>query len=134
VFHNRVIEWGLHIMCINLLRFPRPYTTPLWRIIYFQTHHSLNLCNFKCAVYPVYYTVWFYQEWRSIIFCHMKKLLYGSTKGLDEWKFYLMYSDKLYINTQSEITYFLNEVDCCIMLTFNVYYVYFKLYIFAAFF
>jgi len=64
----------------------------------------------------------------------MKKLLYRSTKVLDEYKFYLMNNDKLYINTQPEITYFLIEVDSCIVLTFNVYYVYFKLYIVAAFF
>jgi len=64
----------------------------------------------------------------------MKKMLYRNTKGLDEYKFYLMNNDKLYINTQYEITYFLIEVDSCIVLTFDVYYVYFKLYIFAAFF
>jgi len=61
-------------------------------------------------------------------------MLYRNTKGLDEYKFYLMNNDKLYINTQYEITYFLIEVDSCIVLTFDVYYVYFKLYIFAAFF
>jgi len=95
-------------MCIYSLRFPRLYTTPLWRIIYFQTHHTLNLCNFKREVYPVCHTVWFYQECHSIIFCCMEKLMYRSTKGLDEYKFYLMNNDKLYINTQSEITYFFN--------------------------
>lgn len=105
-FHNRVLERGQHIMCIYLLRFPRLYTTPPWRIIYFQTHHTLNLCNSKRVVYPVYCTVWFYQEWRSIVFCHMKKLLIRSTKGLDGYRFYLMHNDKLYINTQSQITYF----------------------------
>jgi hypothetical protein len=135
VLHNRILEWGLHIMYIYyLLRFPRLYTTPLWRIIYLQSHHTLNLCHFKHVMYPVYYTVWFYQEWRSVIFCRMKKLLYRSARGLDEYKFYLMNNDELYINTQYEITYFLIEVDSCIVLTFDVYYVYFKLYICATFF
>jgi hypothetical protein len=129
-----VLERRQHIMCIYLLRFPRLYTTPLWRILCFHTHHIFNLYNSKYVVYPVYCTVWFYQECGSIIFCHMKKLLCRSTKGLDEYKFYLTNSVKLYINTQSESTYFLIEVDPCIVLTFNVCYVYFKLYIFVAFF
>jgi len=45
-------------MCIYyLLGVPRLYTTPLWRIIYLQTHHTLNLCHFKHVVYPVYYSL-----------------------------------------------------------------------------
>jgi len=40
----------------------------------------------------------------------------------------------VYVYAQSEITYFLIVVDSCVVLTFNVYYVYFKLYIFAVFF
>ena len=64
----------------------------------------------------------------------MKKPLYRSTKGLDECKFCLMNNDKLYINAQSEITCFLIEVDSCIVLTFNVYYVYIEFCKFAVFF
>lgn len=61
--------------------------------------------------------------------------MYRSTKGLDEQKFYLKNNNKtVYVYTQSEVTYFLIEVDSCVVLTFNVFYVYFKLYIFAAFF
>jgi isoleucyl-tRNA synthetase len=49
------------------------------------------------------------------MFCHMKKLVYTRQKVWNEYKFYLMNNDKLYITTQSEITHFLIEVDHCVV-------------------